>query len=374
MIEVMDRSTNHLLDLLARAPVMGSFHPLLPLALPVDIVIADSAQVVAEAMDTLEPHEACPILINEYDVRYTDRFLVESSTGLPLVESVNVHLPKRIFTRMPIMRQADIAPRITRDTLLRGYQVVIVILVDGLSYDDTRQWKLDVEPCLVDGPSITFARTKSGQVAADVGFPRIVGNPPLARQLQTVGLRHSRGYTYWNREENEVTEYLFRGMPVQRVQSIGEAIETLHNERLQGLYIQIVREGTDGLAHRRREVRSAEVESTTATIHDDLQALARLLTEKELKGAVYLTSDHGMLWKQEHDFHLLSSEGAASPRYAFECPTEPDCATQIVAAERTYYLYHYPYIGRRVRSNDSGLHGGLSYDESVVPFVRLEVN
>ena len=53
---------------------------------------------------------------------------------------------------------------------------------------------------------------------------------------------------------------------------------------------------------------------------------------------------------------------------------ESDRASPITAADRTYYLYHSPYIGRRVRSNDSGIHGGLSYHESIVPFVRLEVN
>ena len=39
-----------------------------------------------------------------------------------------------------------------------------------------------------------------------------------------------------------------------------------------------------------------------------------------------------------------------------------------------YYLYHYPYLGSRIRANDSGVHGGLSYWESIVPFVRAEVN
>ena len=231
----MVESINYLLDLLARAPVMGSFHPLLPLALPTNVTIADSAQKVAEALDALEQHEPCPILINEYDVRFADRFLVERFTELPPIESINAHLPERVFTRVPILRQGEIAARITQDTLLHGYQVVIMILVDGLSYDDVRQWHLEVEPCLVDGPSITFARTQTGRVAADVGFPRIVANPPLARQLQAVGLRHSRGYTYWDREENDVTEYLFRGIPVQRVQSISEAIDALYNEQLNGL-------------------------------------------------------------------------------------------------------------------------------------------
>lgn len=371
----MSAQYDHLLQLLEQAPVMGVFHSLLPMALPPEILTVNSAQAFSEAMDALEPTSEHPVLINEYDARFSDRFLTTHFPDLPPINILNRFLPGRMSKPLSILTHTDIATRISKDALTRGYQTVILLLVDGLSYDETREWAHEVEPCLVNGPSITFARTESDRIAGDVGFARIVGKPPLASRLHAAGLEHSRGYSYWDRAQNDVSEYLFQGVPLQRVQSISEAMKTLWKEDITGLYVQIVREGTDGIAHRRREVRPSEVKATVAAIYEDLQTLVRLLRERQVRGAVYLTSDHGMLWKQEHDFERLPAHGTDHPRYTLQPPpgSVRDKVTPVEAGNRTYFLYHYPYLGRRIRANDSGIHGGVSYQESIVPFVHLEV-
>ena len=367
MIESLQRS-------LEIAPVMGNFHPLLPLCLTPDVETAASARAVAEELDDLARHSKRPILITEYDPRYADRFLVEQLPNCPPGELVNQMLPYRLMDARRLLTHKQIAQRIVTDTLKNRYEIVAFMLVDGLSYEDTKDWAERPSPCFIDGPSITYAKNAQGHVLPDVGFPGIVGQPPLARQLMDVGLPHSRGYSYWDRARNDVSAVLFEGMPLTKVSSITEALQTLAESRLAGLYLQIVREGTDGMAHRRREVTTREIRATIEAIHEDFRRLIRLVADSGDRGAVYLTADHGILWKNQHQFTLLSDQHAAHTRYTRERPSSSQHASPFPTHNGDYYLYWYPYIGRNIRANDSGIHGGLSYWESIVPFVHVEVN
>ncbi|MBE2199248.1 MAG: hypothetical protein IAE79_11610 [Anaerolinea sp.] len=363
-----------LLKQLNIAPVMGQFHPLWSLCFPPDVVIAHSAKQVAEQLDGRERHEEKPILITEYNPAFADRFLSHHLPDCPPADLINRMLPLRMNARQPILTHKEIGKCIVSDTQRQGYETVILLLVDGLCYDDTRHWSHPVTPCLIAGPSITFAQTNQEAIVRDVGFPGIVGQLPIARQLAQVGLPRSRGYSYWEREKNDVSEFLFSGMPLQRVSGINTALTLLRDINLQGLYIQIVREGTDGLAHRRREVTAPEVEATVKAIWEDFQQLVELVAENGRRAAIYLVSDHGILWKYQHAFVRLPDENSAHARYTWERPFDPSCATLIPTGNGACYLYHYPFIGRQIPANDSGTHGGLSYWESIVPFVHVEVN
>lgn len=363
-----------LLKQLNIAPVMGQFHPLWLLCLPPDVMIARSAKKVAEQLDAHDRHEERPILITQYAPAFAERFLTYHLPDCPPAELVNRVLPLRINTEHQFLTHKAIGQRIVRDTRQRAYETVILLLVDGLSYDDTRHWPHPVTACLIDAPTITFARTNNGAIVPDVGFPAIVGKLSIARHLTQVGLPHSRGYSYWEREQNDVSSFLFSGMPLQRVQGINEAISLLRQTNLRGTYVQIVREGTDGLAHRRREVTFTEVGATVDAILDDLQELVSLLAENGRPAAVYLVADHGILWKHQHAFQRLPSENSAHARYSWERPFDTSYASQLTTSNGSCYLYHYPYTGRQIPTNDSGTHGGLSYWESIVPFVHVEVN
>lgn len=363
-----------LLKQLNIAPVMGQFHPLWLLCLPPDVVVARSAKKVAEQLDSHEHHEERLILITEYDSAFTGRFLSHHLPDCPPANLLNQMLPLRLNARQPLLTHKEIGKRIVSDTQRQGYETVILLLVDGLCYDDIRHWPHQVTPCLITGPSITYAQTNQQETVPDVGFPAIVGHLSIARQLAQVGLPHSRGYSYWERERNDVTEFLFSGMPLKRVSGINEALTLLRTINLQSLYIQIIREGTDGLAHRRREVKASEVKATVEAIWEDFQQLVELVAENGRRAAVYLISDHGILWKYQHSFIRLPDENSAHPRYAWERPIDPSCATPVPTSNGTCYLYRYPLVGRKIPANDSGVHGGLSYWESVVPFVHAEVN
>ena len=360
-------------ELLDIAPVMGHFHPLWSLCLPASVEIADSALAISARLDNLDRHPERPILINNYIPTLASRFLTHHLPQCPPAELVNRALPERITTNHNLLIHKRIGQRIVSDTLNKGYETVLLMLVDGLSYEDVRQWSHNPLPCLIDGPSITFARTNSNTIVPDIGFPAIVGHFSIARQLAQVGIPRSRGYSYWEREQNDVSAFLFSGMPLTRVSGIGEALSHLQQVNLQGTYVQLVREGTDGLAHSRREVTAHEIRATVGAILDDFHQLIRLVAESGRKGAVYLMSDHGILWKNQHIFQKVASENAAHVRYSWERPLDPACASVFQTSNGPCYLYHYPYMGRQMRANDSGIHGGLSYWESIVPFIHVEV-
>lgn len=367
MIESLQKS-------LEVAPVMGNFHPLLPLALMPDVEVIATAREAAEQLDCIKRHSNRPILITEYDPRYADRFLVEHRPDCPSADAINEMLPYRLADARRLLTHKQVAQRIVTDTLKNGYEVVALMLVDGLSYDDTRGWGERPLPTFINAPSITYSKTPSGRILSDVGFPAIVGQPPLARRLMGSGIAHSRGYSYWDRANNDVSAVLFDGMPLTKVNGMAETLQILEGIELAGLYLQIVREGTDGIAHRRREVTDREVRATVEAVHNDFRQLVRLVADSGVKGAVYLTSDHGILWKNQHQFTQLPDQQATNTRYTRELPLSPQHLSPFSTENGDYHLYHYPYIGRKFRTNDSGVHGGLSYWESIVPFVHVEVN
>jgi len=360
--------------LLQLAPVMGQFHPLWSLCLPAEVEISASAKAVAEKLDSLERHPERPILITEYAPIFADRFLTHHLPDSPSASLVNNGLKTRVAASHHLLTQKDIGQRLVNDTVVRGYETIILMLVDGLSYEDTRHWPYHSTPCLITGPSITFARTEEGDIVPDVGFPAIVGKVSIARQLAQAGLPFSRGFSYWDREQNDVSSFLFSGMPLEKVEGISQALNYLKELNLRSTYIQIVREGTDGLAHSRREVTQHEVESTVNAVLDDFTYLINLVAETGLKGAVYLVSDHGILWKQQHTFERIPKENSAHVRYSWEPPTDLSRVFTAQTSNGPCYLNYYPYISRHLRTNDSGTHGGLSYWESIVPFVHVEVN
>lgn len=363
---------SHALD---RAPVMGDIHPLVPLCLSADVEVATEAGAIAEQLDDPVSHPVRPVLITGFDAEYKDRFLVWDAPSCPSPEAINQALPHRLdYARTYLLTHHNIADRITCEAQQKGYQTVALLLVDGLSYEDTKEWPEHPEPCFIDGPSITFTRVSEDLIAPDVGFPAIVGSPPLARRLAEIGMPHSRGYSYWDREQNNVSAMLFQGVPLTRVSGIAEALDMTAQVGLSGIFLQLVREGLDGLAHRRREVTVHEVQAAVKAIHDDYRRLIDLLGNSGLKGAAYMVADHGILWKKQHTLHRLEKHSSQHPRYALECPDDSSVASQFETSYQVYFLYHYPYLGSQIRANDSGVHGGLSYWESLVPFVRVEVN
>ncbi|MBN1877091.1 MAG: hypothetical protein JXA33_22905 [Anaerolineae bacterium] len=364
-----------LLKMLQRGPVMAEIDSLGFLCLPPEVTIMPDADTLVERLDALERHSEQPMLIPHIDTRYRHRFQVMNEALTYTPADVNQMLPLRLAdARRLLLTHRHVSEHIIRDTVQRGYRVVALLLIDGLSYEDVKFWPEVPAPCLIDGPSITY-NFNNDHIVPDVGFPGIIGTPPLARRLVDVGIPHSMGFSYWQRERNEVSACLFEGIPLTRVAGITKALETLAQQPLEGTYAQLMREGLDGLAHSRREVTVREVEATVNAIYDDYRQLIQVIATTGLPGAVYLTADHGILWKAQHPA-LQRADPLRSdhPRYQYGGGLSLDYGLEFFMSGQTYTLYRYPYLGAAIRANDSGVHGGLSYWESLVPFVRVEVN
>ena len=214
---------------------------------------------------------------------------------------------------------------------------------------------------------------ESKRTLPEIGFPGIIGTPRLARRLIEVGLPYSHGFSYWPRETDAVSASLFEGVPLTRVVSFSEVVAALHGANLEHTYIQVVREGLDGLAHRRREVTPAEMRETVQAIRTDALALLDILREGSCPAVLCLTADHGILWKGEYAFETLETDDHAHPRYGTHAPTTEKHSTRFAFDEQVFYVYHWPYLGTAIPRNDSGVHGGLSVQESIVPFVQWEI-
>jgi len=361
--------------LLMQAPVMGPLHPLQALCLPPETEVLNDAWSLAEELDDLNPHVVHPIWLTDVQPRFTDRFLQADASTLPSLDAVSRALPARLdYACHHWLTHRTVADRIVADTTQRHYRTVALLLVDGLGYADVADWPERVQPCLVDGPSITYYQERESQrILPEVGFPGIVGTPRLARRLIDAGLPHSRGFSYWAREVNEVSAYLFEGVPLTRVVRFSEAIAALWSANLEHTFVQVVREGLDGLAHSRREVTSAEVREAVQAIRSDALSLFDALSEGLRPAVLYLTADHGILWKAEHTFEMLETDDHAHPRYGTSPPADEELTTRFEFDELTFYVYHWPYVGAAIRRNDSGVHGGLSAQESIVPFIRWEL-
>jgi len=361
--------------LLMQAPVMGPLHPLQALCLPPETEVLADAAALAEELDDLAHHAVRPIWLTDVQPRMADRFLQADASTPPPLDVVNRALPGRLdYVRRRWLTHRTVADRIVADAAQRCYRTVALLLVDGLGYADVADWPEPVQPCLVDGPSITYYQEREGRrILPEVGFPGIIGAPRLARRLIEVGLLHSRGFSYWSRETNAVSEYLFEGVPLTRVARFSEAVAALRSANLECTYVQVVREGLDGLAHARREVTPGEVRQAVQAIRADALALLDVLREGPRPAALYLTADHGILWKAEHTFEMLETNDRVHPRYGTHLPAGTEHATRFTFGERTFYVYHWPYLGAAIRRNDSGVHGGLSVQESIVPFIRWEI-
>jgi len=343
-------------------------------------------------------YEGEPLLLAELDNLVVERDVwqyvqrVDGLSPLPVERTVLLGPVTSYFDRWPVMRmdvraptdlarfnrslfenydqvrqfaftQSDIAAHIEEDL---DVDVIVLLLIDGLSYTDWMDYP-GVQSCLVEGPTIT-----------PVGFRNVVGKPSIARQLFEKGFRKRMGFSHWDRS-NTLTDVFFHGfdpaMQMFRANEFKEVLLALEKVPKEQTYIQILVNGLDAISHRHRG--RPPVEAIARHLYEDvLLALVERLQELGATALVYATADHGILWKPEPEIDeeliVAQDERVKSHRYAKGAFLIPH-SRHFSCYGTNYTVLAYPYLFRPLTRLEWGTHGGISFQESVVPFVKLEV-
>ena len=350
--------------LLRVGPVMSQAHVLTPVALDPGVRIEPRADLVAAELDSPAPGVPVPILIQETEPRWANRFATWQDPGLPTAEELDRYLPRRLdYMRTGTLSQARAGAELARRFLAGRYDCGVLLLVDGLSYLECADWPEAPEPCFVDGPSVT-----------EFGFLQIVQASGLVPQLTAAGRYQLRAYSYWERTRNDLAARMFAGVPLTGVRHFPEVIARLQAEPLTGQFVFIVREGLDELAHRQRELPQSLRAAAVRAVREDLEVLVELARGRGRRTLVALLADHGVAWRDDRSWRVVGSwDQSWHGRFSERPPTTPGLATALGGADPPVYCYHPGLLCREPRSNEAGFHGGLSAKESFVPFVLVEV-
>ena len=349
--------------LLNQVPVIvKEMHPVSLAYLDEPVRVYASLQELVWLLDTPQNVQLHRALSFDVNSPYASRFPVVTVEHDPFTSELNYILFEQYdFIAASMLTHDRVAERIVGES--QKAETVILILLDGLSYNDCRDWP-GVEPCLAASPTITHTC-----------FPVIIGSPPLAARLFATGLTKRIGFTYWKRQE-KLTNRLFRTIADTRKldsnqpDAFKQVLDWLSFHDLPNTYIQIVYSALDDYAggHRRIVPRQAIIEQ----IRHDLEAVADVLKHKGRPAVLFAVADHGILWKDgNHKFEFIKLSRA---RYATKEKGKAGRGRFFEIDGQSYWVLDYPQMGRRWKSNEQGIHGGISFEESIVPFIKWEVN
>ncbi len=362
-------SLEQLRNLLQQTPMMVQMHPLSLAFLTDEVQVFAAAEELVAALDAPDPQPEVPTVALTFDERFAHRLPSVRCDHDPFTTELNRFLlPKIDWVQRWVLCQSQIPKVICQRA---SGDCIVLILVDGLSFYDWKRFAREseappelftFEPCFVDGVSIT-----------EHGMRRIVGEPTVALQLTELGYRRSFGFSYWERTDNELTDRLFAGITegVHRVKSFDEVLEQLPKLPLDGSFVQIVRQGLDQVGHRYRD--RPNIAATVRQIFDELRQLQRCLAEKELTATIFLTADHGILWSHEHDLKLYEAGVSHVPPRYYEGLRSGEGIWRVQFEGNDFSVLTYPFVRRKLRSDEWGVHGGLSFEESLVSFVTAQV-
>ncbi|MBT9142095.1 MAG: hypothetical protein DDT32_01801 [Syntrophomonadaceae bacterium] len=240
--------------------------------------------------------------------------------------------------------------------------IVALMIVDGLSYYDLPD-KADAEPCLVNGVSTT-----------DFGYREVIGKPTVSERLFSLGYSHQMGFTYFDIEANPLAGKLygvFGSSQVKRVATFKECLEHIGAEGISHGFVQITAPGLDGLCHHHQD--EPPVKHYIDEILNRFDALVNCLHDGYRNVLACLTADHGILWRQhlEGQWYVVTDLQPGDARYIRYIPGSRMRNYVLVKSclGSAYSMLRVPYITRKLRNNEWGVHGGISAWESIVPLI-----
>ena len=367
-----------LVELLDKTPVIADIHPLSLLYMPADVTVIPAAVDVAMKLDA--PTTVWPgrWLLTDDDPAFRHRFPRVRVAHDPFTPALNSVLFEHFEAMAQTMLcQSQLAAVISRAAA--ECDAIILMLIDGLSYENARQWcgqhapLWSLEPCLVDVPTIT-----------SIAFPNAIGAPSVAERLFDRGFHRRIGFTYWTREDNELTNLLFRSLPeMHKTGNFDDIVSgarrvVMESATLGKPFIQIVRTGLDGYAHKQK--RTPPVAAIVDEIFQEFSQLVAISQEAQrvngCRTGLFLTAIHGILWQTEFESQVVGrAPSGASARYCrwADLFQQDETGMRFVVGHEEYYCLNYPKVRRPLRIDEQGVHGGVSFQESVVPFIAVRV-
>lgn len=353
MLNVTLDEFNSLLD---QAPIIADIHPV-SLNYLSDIRILNLEEAIQE-LDMPLPSLSSKIVI--IDSKSDDKFIRVRVNHDPLTPEIN----KILFDQFDeisqkMLKQSNIVDHIARES---NADVIILYLIDGLGYWDVKKNPPnfgEIIPCIVDCPSIT-----------DIAFKNLLGTMPISKLLYDEGYVNFFGFSYWNKDDNKLTDDLFSMFSnVYKAQDFDTIMEILKDRLKANSFVQIVRQGLDGLCHRQKiePPIAAILDQIYRTIHD----LIELSNKKGLSVQIFVTSDHGILWYHDFEPKIINNSTSCSPRYCYSRRKMPNSKHFEVNGEN-YYCLNYPFLTRSLRIDEKGVHGGISFQESLVPLMKVK--
>ena len=334
---------------------------------PLNLLFLEDAEAIWDAQGYLRRLDDLPLcderreyLIDEHSAWPFPRVDVRGRPDPWLVS-------ERLFERFDeagriLTTQGDLAERIDKQVSRRHPDIVVLIIVDGLSYYDLPEENAG-KPCFVPGVTTT-----------QYGYRQVVGKPSISRRLFALGHTQQMGFTYFDPEVNELSGdiyHTFSPSQVTRVREFDQILRHLQQATLSREYIQISLAGLDQLCHAHydrppKEFYVKRVLSYYEKMIDCLQAKTQYML-------VVMTADHGILWREDIENRLeivddLFREDLRSPRYVRGSVLRP-YGHRCRCLGQNYTLLAAPWMTRRFRNNEWGVHGGISAWESLVPLL-----
>ena len=276
-------------------------------------------------------------------------------------------LSERLFQRfdeadqiVPI--QTDIARVVEEEAVRSGADVVALMIVDGLGYYDLPE-DTEASPFLVNGVSTT-----------EFGYVQAAGRPSLSSRLFTRGYTKQLGFTYFLPEDNDLASEIYKTFSPSQVVQVREfdaVLQHLRSQRILKAYVQISTSGLDQVCHSFRD--RPPCEHILQQVMHRFESLVECLTRPHCKVLACLTSDHGILWRESIEgqakvVHDLLPEDTRSTRH-LRGRFLRDYARCHTHDGHNYTLLAFPYLTRKLRRNEWGVHGGISAWESIVPLL-----
>jgi len=245
--------------------------------------------------------------------------------------------------------------------------LVVLVIVDGLSYDDVQQLDVPMQPVFVDGLTTT-----------EPGFRRVIygdaGVSMYARLLKEKQFYDAFGFTYWERGQEGLSTDLHSSMgdDIHQIRDFSEAVSILQDGAPLGekTYVQITRMGFDQDSHNRKEEPAHD--AIRGSFVDDLRSLCRVASELTDNYQVFVTSDHGILWRDDlpDDPPVVSEDWQDHARFV-EGDHDFEYGITIDVDDEPVTALGYPGLTRDLKNTEWGVHGGFSYQESLVPLIEL---